>query len=213
MQLGSEESLAYVMGAYACAIQKSLSHEISHVIFEEAQKATEEEGVTRMMSDLITRYGKDGVRVGVVTNSLSKVAKSSAGRDLLDNFTTKFLGPIEETSVESYSEILKLPPDMVAKCAQPTFYTDRKNGAMNILLYDNGRNTLTRFYPGWLSNSLNASNRNERTAKAAFMDAIEDKAIALAAFSRYYRRCAEAEKAVTVLPIEKIKEYERQCLS
>ena len=212
LESGSEEALAYCAGAYSIGIQKSLSYPISHVIIEEAQKAAEEPGVVRMMSDLITRYGKDGVRLGLVTNSFDKVAKSPAGRDLLDNLTTKILGPITASSIGGLSQTLNIPLDLVEQCASKGFNTDKKEGRMNVLICDNERHTLATFNPGWLSISLSASNRNERESRRRFMAVIADKHIALVAFSMYLRSCFEQGQAVKVLSDSHIREFEKRCV-
>jgi hypothetical protein len=212
LEPGSEESLAYCAGAYASAIQKSLSYPISHVIVEEAQKAAEEPGVVKMMSDIITRYGKAGVRLGLITNSFDKVAQSQAGRDLLDNITTKFVGPITEASLGGLSQTLNIPMEMIEKCASPAFYTKTKTGRSNWLLVDNGRHTICSFHPGWVSAALSASNSNERASRRKFMAAISDKYTAIAAFTLYFRYCCEREQIVQTLSDSQIQEYEKQCL-
>ena len=211
LELGSEEALAYTSGAYASAIQKSLSHPISHVIIEEAQKAAEEPGVVQMMSDIVTRYGKAGVRLGLITNSFHKVAQSQAGRDLLDNITTKFVGPITESSLAGLSQTLNIPMDMIERCASPSFYTDPRKGKSNWLLVDNGRHTYCSFYPGWVSAALSASNSNERSARRRFMDVIADRPTAIAAFTLYYRHCCELIVQVRDLSEKQIREYEKRC--
>jgi hypothetical protein len=211
LESGSEEALAYCAGAYSIAIQKSLSHPISHVIVEEAQKAIKEPGVVRMMSDIITRYGKDGVRLGMVTNSFDDVADSEAGRALLNNITTKIIGPISEASIERLSQKLNIPLDLVEKCAGSAFYTDKKEGRMNVLLCDNGRHTFASFFPGWLSIALSASNRNERESRNQFLRVIGNKYVAIAAFSMYVRYSFERGLDLQVLPVEQIKEFERRC--
>jgi hypothetical protein len=211
LESGSEEALAYCAGAYSIAIQKSLSYPISHVIVEEAQKAIKEPGVVRMMSDIITRYGKDGVRLGMVTNSFDDIADSEAGKALLNNITTKIIGPVSEASVERLSQKLNIPLDLVEKCASSSFYTDRKEGRMNVLLCDNGRHTFASFYPGWLSIALSASNRGERESRKRFFTVIENKYVAIVAFSMYIRYCFERGLEVQVLPSEQVKEFERRC--
>lgn len=211
LQPGSEESLAYCSGAYASAIQKSLSHPISHVIVEEAQKAAEEPGVVKMMSDIITRYGKAGVRLGLVTNSFDKVAQSQAGRDLLDNITTKFVGSIAESSISSLSQTLNIPVEVLEKAATETFYANKKEGYSHWIVVDNGRHTLARYYPGWISAALSASNSNERAVRHRFMQVIEDKFVAIAAFSLYFRQCCERERIVQDLSDAAIKEFEQRC--
>jgi hypothetical protein len=212
LQPGSDESLAYCLGAYASAIQKSLSYPISHVMVEEAQKAAEEPGVVVMMSDIITRYGKAGVRLGLVTNSFDKVAQSQAGRDLLDNITTKFVGSITEASIGSLSQTLNIPVEVIEKAATESFYPNKQEGYSHWIVVDNGRHTLARFYPGWLSAALSASNSNERKVRQRFMDVIGDKHQAIAAFSLYFRQCCERELVLSDLPDELIKEFAKRCL-
>ncbi|NJM75577.1 MAG: hypothetical protein HC852_07130 [Acaryochloridaceae cyanobacterium RU_4_10] len=211
LKLGSEEARAFVLGAYACAIQKSIGHIISHVIFEECNSAAEDPAIVSMMSTLVTRMGKAGVRCGFITNSFKKLAESDAGRVLLDNIGLKFFGPIDSSSIPLLNETMAVPVDMLQKCAAPTFLTDKTQGKMNILVSENGRNTITQFFPGWISSALNASHRFEGEAKHAFFQTIPDKNVALSAFSLYFRACCETGKAVQVLPSETIKDYENLC--
>jgi hypothetical protein len=211
LESGSEEALAYCAGAYSVAIQKSLSYPISHVIVEEAQQAIKEPGVVRMMSDIITRYGKDGVRLGMVTNSFDDVADSEAGKALLNNITTKIIGPISGASIARLSQKLNIPLDLVEKCASSAFNTEKKEGRMNVLICDNERHTFASFNPGWLSIGLSASNRDERESRKRFMQVISDKHVALVAFSMYLRSCFEHGHEVKVLPDEQIQEFAKRC--
>ena len=212
LEMRSEEAFAYIAGAYSVAIQKSMSYPISHVIIEEAQEAIKEPSIVEMMKDIITRYGKDGVRLGLVTNSFDDVVDSEAGRALLNNITTKIIGPINAESVGSLSQKLNIPLDLVEKCATNAFNTERKEGRMNVLICDHERHTFATFNPGWLSIALSASNRNERESRARFMAVIVDKHIALMAFSMYLRSCFEQGEEVKTLSDSQIQEYETKCL-
>ncbi len=184
-----QESLAYSLAAYSSAIQKSLSHEISHVLIDEAQNLVTHTGVLKLASNLATKGGKDGVRLGIITNSFTRVAQSSAGADLLANISTKFVGRIEAGSIAPLSQELGIPYDLVSQCASTKFYTNRKEGYSNWLIQDYSKHTMGRWYAPWESVVLSASNANERHIKQWFFDRITDKHEALAACTRYFRDC------------------------
>ena len=184
-----QESLAYSLAAYSSAIQKSLSHEISHVLIDEAQNLVTHSGVLKLASNLATKGGKDGIRLGVITNSFTRVAQSEAGADLLANISTKFVGRIEAGSAEPLSQSLGIPRELVNQCASNKFYTNRKEGYSSWLIQDYSKHTMGRWYAPWESVVLSASNANERNIKQWFFDRIPDKHEALTACTRYFRDC------------------------
>jgi hypothetical protein len=193
-----QESLAYSLAAYSSAIQKSLSHEISHVFIEEAQNLVAHTGVLKLASNLATKGGKDGVRLGLVTNSFTRIAQSSAGADLLANINTKFVGRIEPGSVEPLAQSLGIPHEFLDKCASERFYTNRKEGYSNWLIQDYRKHTMGRWYAPWESVVLSASNANERHIKQWFFDRIPDKHEALTACTRYFRDCWQTGQDLVV---------------
>lgn len=211
LQAGSEESLAYCLASYSSAIQKSLSHKISHVIVEEAQTLAEFPGVLKIISDLATRGGKQGIRLGVITNSFDKVAESKAGKDLLNNLTTKLVGAIEPASIESIEKWLKIPRELVEQCAEETFAVNKKAGYTNWLIQDYQKHFICRRSPSWLSAALSSSNANERSVRGDFFKAIADKQMAIAAYAQWFRTCSESGKVVQPLSQDQILEVAQSC--
>lgn len=193
-----QESLAYSLAAYSSAIQKSLSYEISHVFIEEAQNLVTHTGVLKLASNLATKGGKDGVHLGLVTNSFTRISQSAAGADLLANINTKFVGRIETSSVEPLAESLGIPRELLNQCASEKFYMNRKEGYSNWLIQDYKKHTMGRWYAPWESVVLSASNANERHIKQWFFDRIPDKHEALAACTRYFRDCWQTGQDLVV---------------
>lgn len=203
-----QESLAYSLAAYSCAIQKSLSYEISHVLIEEAQNLVTHTGVLKLASNLATKGGKDGIRLGLITNSFTRVAQSTAGADLLANINTKFVGRIEVGSVEPLAQSLGIPRDLLNNCASERFYMNRKQGYSNWLIQDYKRHTMGRWYAAWESVVLSSSNANERHIKQWFFDRIPDKHEALNACTRYFCYCWQTEQDLVVpQSLEQIQQF------
>jgi hypothetical protein len=144
------------------------------------------------------RVGKDGVRLGIITNSFTRVAQSAAGADLLANISTKFVGRIEAGSIEPLSQSLGIPRELVSQCASNKFYTNRKEGYSNWLIQDYAKHTMGRWYAPWESVVLSASNANERNIKQWFFDRIPDKHSALNACTRYFRDCWQTGQDLVV---------------
>jgi hypothetical protein len=210
LQAGSEESLAYCLAANSSAIQKSLSYPISHVIVEEAQTLAEFPGVLKIISDLATRGNQQGIRLGIITNSFATVAQSKAGRDLINNLSIKLIGRIEPGTVDGLSDCLKIPSEMLLKCTE--FTTNRQEGYTTWLIQANQKHFIARRYPSWLTASLSASYRFERSVRNDFFEAIEDRQMAIAAFCYWFRKCSEAGKDVQPLTQAQILEIAKSCL-
>lgn len=181
------ESLAYSLAAYSLAFQNSLKHPISHLIVEEGQNLADHPGVLKSVSYVATNGGKSGIRLGVITNSFTKIAQSSAGADLLANLNTKFVGPIEAASIDPLATTLGLSHELLSKCTSESFYMNRREGYSNWLIQDYNRHTLGKWYAPWESVVLSASNANERRIKQWFFDHYSDKYDALTACTRYFR--------------------------
>jgi hypothetical protein len=182
-----QESLAYSLAAYSAAIQKSLSHEISHVLIDEAQNLATHEGVLKLIERLSTTGGKSGIRLGLITNSFTRVSRSVAGASLLANLSTKFVGRIETATVDHLATDLGMPRELLNICASERFYLSRKEGYSNWLIQDYKKHTLGRWYAPWESVVLSSSNSNERNIKQWFFSYIPNKHDALTACTRYFR--------------------------
>lgn len=203
-----QESLAYSLAAYSSAIQKSLSYEISHVYIEEAQNLATHTGVLKLASNLATLGGKCGIRLGLITNSFTKVAQSAAGADLLANINTKFVGRIEAGSVEPLARSLGIPHELLNTCACERFYMNRREGYSNWLIQDYKRHTMGRWYAPWESVVLSSSNANERHIKEWFFDRIPDKHAALSACTRYFHYCWQTEQDLVVpQSLEQVQQF------
>ena len=211
IQLGTEESLCYASAAYATAIQKSLSHPISHLIFEEAHRAADDPGVLQMMSDAVTLYGKAGVRVGLVTNSFGSVARTKAGQALIDNLSLKFIGKIQAGSAQQLSQLLQIPIELICKCSSNNFVPDLKSGSSQWLVQDSGRHYLSTFYPGWMSLALSASNSHQRAVRQTFLTHTQDRSEALSAFTCYFRTYAERAQSMPMPSREIIERAQEKC--
>jgi hypothetical protein len=210
---GSEESLAYILAAYTNAMQASLNYEISHVCIEEAQSMTKYEGVLEIMHDIATRGGKAGIRLGLQANSFEGIVKSSAGAALIDNLQIKFIGTIEEGTIPSISENLKIPVELVKKCATESFAVNKKMGRSSWLVKVDSKHYYGHIYTPWMSAALNSSNSNERNTRKDFLKIIEDKHMAIAAYTFYFKKCLTTGQEVVRLPKEKVLEYLELCQS
>jgi hypothetical protein len=209
LQAGSEESQAYCLSAYVNAIQKALSHPISHVIVEEAQYFADFPGVLKIISDIATRGNQQGIRLGIITNSFDKVAQTQAGRDLINNLPIKIIGGIQPGTVERLSDCLKIPHEMLEKCTE--FVTNRQQGYTTWMLQINQKHYIARRFPSWFSSSLAASFKFERDVRNTFFETIDDKQLAIAAFCYWFRKCSEAGKTVQPLEKAQIKEIAKLC--
>jgi hypothetical protein len=194
-------------------MQASLNHEISHVDIEEAQSMTKYEGVLEIMQDIATRGGKAGIRLGLQANSFDGIVKSSAGAALIDNLQIKFIGTIEEGTISSISENLKIPAELVKKCATESFAVNKKMGRSSWLVKVDSRHYYGHIYTPWMSAALNSSNSNERNTRKDFLKIIEDKHLAIAAYTLYFKKCLTTGQEVLRLPEEKVLEYLELCRS
>lgn len=211
VEFGTEDALAYCAAAYTSAMQKSLSHPISHLIFEEAHKVADEPGVLQMMSDSITMLGKSGVRTGIVTNSFAAVAKSKAGQNLIDNLTTKFIGKIQPGSAQNLSKLLQIPIELMKICSNDNFNPIRKAGCSQWLVFDGGKHTIARLHPGWMSLALGLSNSDQGLIKQKFFELISDPVVAIRAFTLYFRHCCESEIDLVCPEADVIERYAKKC--
>jgi len=217
---GSEESSAYILSANTYAVQASLNHDISHMIFEESQNLADYPDILRVIADKAARGGKDGIRLGIVTNSFNKIAQTHEGQVLKDNLQVKFIGSIQPDSIHNLADLktgFDIPINILSKCSRSSFSVDKKEGCSSWLIKIDNRYYFGRIYTPWIIAALNASNVHERKCRKVFSDVIEggglgDKHDAIAAFAYYFKVCAQTSRELRILQREQIIGYLEKCL-
>ena len=68
---------------------------------------------------------KAGIRVLLAAQDPNTLANSQSGPKIIQNISTRLIGRIQPVAQESFIEILKLAPDIIARNASKTFYPSK----------------------------------------------------------------------------------------
>ena len=99
------------------------------------------------------------------------LANSPAGAKIIQNISTRFIGRIQPVAQQSFVEILKIDPQIIARNAGKNFYPAKEGLYSQWLLDEQSTYTFVRYYSPPLLLAVVANNPNETAARQAFMAA------------------------------------------
>jgi hypothetical protein len=98
--------------------------------------------------------------------------------------TTRLVGRIQPTAVDSFVEILKYPKEVIARNASESFFPKKEGMYSQWLVDDRGTYTAARYYPGYVLLAAVANNPDEQAMRSAAMKRHGNKFVGLNQFSR-----------------------------
>ncbi|WP_218082500.1 hypothetical protein [Anthocerotibacter panamensis] len=183
--LSSEEDAAVLaLSAYSAALRRALSSPASIFFIDEAPILFEFSEISSLVGRLCANGAKAGVRVILSAQDPDTVYKSVAASKIIQNLSTRLVGRIQPTALDSFERILKYPRDIITRNATEAFFPKKEGIYSQWLLDDNGAYTYCRYYPAYVQLAAVANNPNEQSARTEAMRQSEDKYEGIARFSR-----------------------------
>lgn len=183
--LSSEEDAAILaLSAYSAALRRALAAPASVFFIDEAPILFEFNEISSLVGRLCANGAKAGVRVILSAQDPDTVAKSVAASKIIQNLSTRLVGRIQPTAIDSFERILKYPREIISRNASEAFFPKKEGIYSQWLLDDNGTYTYCRYYPAYVQLAAVANNPDEQSARTQAMQQHNDKYEGIAHFSK-----------------------------
>ncbi|HEY9708799.1 MAG TPA: hypothetical protein V6D48_11405, partial [Oculatellaceae cyanobacterium] len=183
--LSNDEDAAILsLSAYSAALRRALAAPASVFFIDESPILFEYDSIAALVGRLCANGAKAGIRVILSAQDPDTIARSPSGAKIFQNLTTRLIGRIQPTAVDSFVEILKYPPEIISRNATESFFPRKEGVYSQWLLDDNGIFTHTRFYPSYPLLAAVANNPDEQAARSAVFARHSNKLMAMSEFSR-----------------------------
>lgn len=179
-----DDAAVLALAAYSAALRRTLSYPESLFFIDEFSVLLEWDEIGQLVSRLTANGAKAGIRVLLAAQDPNTLANSKAGPKIIQNISTRLIGRIQPVAQESFVEILKLAPEIVARNASKTFYPSKEGLYSQWLLDESATTTYVRYYSPPILLAVVANNPHETVARQAFLDFYGDPYRGLVAFSK-----------------------------
>ncbi len=179
-----DDAAVLALAAYSAALRRTLSYPESIFFLDEFSVLLEWEEIGQLVARLTANGAKAGIRVLLAAQDPNTLANCKAGPKIIQNISTRLIGRIQPVAQDSFVEILKLAPDVIARNASKTFYPSKEGLYSQWLLDESATQTFVRYYSPPLLLAVVANNPNETAARKAFLDYYGDPYQGLVAFSQ-----------------------------
>ncbi|ACK71586.1 conserved hypothetical protein [Gloeothece citriformis PCC 7424] len=180
----NEDAAILSLSAYSAALRRALSSPASIFFIDEAPILFEFEQIANLVGRICANGAKSGIRVILSAQDPDTIAKSKAASKILQNLTTRLIGRIQPTALDSFVDILKYPKEIIARNAGESFFPRKEGIYSQWLLDDNCNYTFCRYYPGYEQLAVVANNPHEQLSRQKAMNRYHDKYEAISAFAR-----------------------------
>ncbi|KYC36727.1 hypothetical protein WA1_44420 [Scytonema hofmannii PCC 7110] len=180
----NEDAAILSLSAYSAALRRALSSPSSIFFIDEAPILFEFEQIASLVGRICANGAKAGIRVILSAQDPDTIAKSKAASKILQNLSTRLIGRIQPVAVDSFTNILKYPREIIVRNASESFFPRKEGVYSQWLLDDNGIYTFCRYYPGFEQLAVVANNPNEQSARTETMQRYSDKYEAISVFAR-----------------------------
>jgi len=185
--LSNDEDAAILsLSAYSAALRRALAATASIFFIDESPILFEYDSISALVGRLCANGAKSGVRVILSAQDPDTIAKSPSSAKIFQNLTTRLIGRIQPTAVDSFVQILKYPREIIGRNATESFFPKKEGIYSQWLLDDNGIYTYARYYPSYNLLATVANNPQEQLARSEALRRHpgQDKLVALTEFSR-----------------------------
>ncbi|MDF5722995.1 MAG: hypothetical protein PUP91_21480 [Rhizonema sp. PD37] len=190
--LSNDEDAAILsLSAYSAALRRALAAPASVFFIDESPILFEYDSIAALVGRLCANGAKAGIRVILSAQDPDTIAKSSAGAKIFQNLTTRLIGRIQPTAVDSFVSILKCPAEIIGRNATESFFPKKSGIYSQWLLDDAGVFTFCRYYPALNLLATVANNPHEQAQRTVALARHTDKFVALTEFSK---QLVESEK-------------------
>ncbi|MGB7443436.1 MAG: hypothetical protein WA919_20415 [Coleofasciculaceae cyanobacterium] len=183
--LSNDEDAAILsLAVYSAALRRSLAAPASIFFIDESPILFEYATIAALVGRLCANGAKAGIRVILSAQDPNTIAKSPSAAKIFQNMTTRLVGRIQPTAVDSFVEILKYPHSIIGRNATESFFPKKEGIYSQWLLDDNGIYTYCRYYPGYPLLAAVANNPEESAARQQSLARYPNKLVAMTEFSR-----------------------------
>ncbi len=183
--LSNDEDAAILsLSAYSAALRRALAARASVFFIDESPILFEYDSIAALVGRLCANGAKAGIRVILSAQDPDTIAASPSGAKIFQNLTTRLIGRIQPSAVDSFVQILKYPREIIGRNATESFFPKKSGFYSQWLLDDNGIFTFCRYYPAFNLLAAVANNPDEQAQRTAAMQQHHDKFVGLTEFSK-----------------------------
>ena len=156
--VGNAEDMAVIATvAYTTALRRAYGHKASVFFMDEVSTLVKFKALSLMLGKTTAIGAKAGIRVILAGQEVHSIETSAGGKQILANCDIKLVGRIQPESLDSISEVLKVPTELLAPNLTNSYTPNTGWGYSNWLLLDGRSFTWTRIYasPGTLAAVVN----------------------------------------------------------
>ena len=180
-----EDAAILSLAVYSAALRRSLAARASIFFIDESPILFEYETVAALVGRLCANGAKSGIRVILSAQDPDTISKSPSAAKIFQNLTTRLVGRIQPTAIDSFVNILKCPREVISRNATEAFFPKKEGIYSQWLLDDGGTYTYCRFYPGYPLLAAVANNPDESQQRSeALAKHPENRLFGMAEFSR-----------------------------
>ncbi|MBW4444460.1 MAG: hypothetical protein KME10_25210 [Plectolyngbya sp. WJT66-NPBG17] len=178
-----DDASILALAAYSAALRRTLSHQESIFFIDEFSILLEWQEIGQLVARLTANGAKAGIRVLLAAQDPNTLATSKAGAKIIQNISTRLIGRIQPVAQQSFIDILKVEPSIIARNAGKNFYPAKEGMYSQWLLDEQSTYTFVRYYSPPILLAVVANNPHETAARRAFMNYYCDSYKGLVAFA------------------------------
>jgi hypothetical protein len=183
--LSNDEDAAILsLSAYSAALRRALAAPASIFFIDESPILFEFDAIAALVGRLCANGAKAGIRVILSAQDPDTIAKSPSGSKIFQNLTTRLIGRIQPTAIDSFANILKYPQEIISRNATESFFPKKESFYSQWLLDDNGIFTFSRYYPAFNLLAVVVNNPKEQEQRTLVLSKYPDKFVAITVFSK-----------------------------
>jgi TraM recognition site of TraD and TraG len=165
--------------AYGTALRRAYGSSKSVLLLDEAAVLLKYPSLSLMIGKLLAIAAKAGIRVMLAAQEVDSIESSAGGKQILANCDLKLVGRLQPEAVDSISEVLKVPYELLQDNITKVYEPNKGWGYSNWLFLDGRSYTRVRIYssPGSLAAVVN--NPHEVKRRQELLDAAENPILGL----------------------------------
>ena len=179
-----QDAAILALSAYSAALRRALSSTKSIFFIDESPILFQFDDVSALVARLCANGAKAGIRVVLSGQDPDTIAQSPSASKILQNLSTRLIGRIQPTAIESFVRYLNYPRAVISRNAGESFFPKREGVYSQWLLDDSGIYTFARFYPSYEQLAAVANNADEQECRTAFLEVLPNRYEALSAFAQ-----------------------------
>ena len=180
----NDDAAILSLSAYSAALRRALSSRASIFFIDESPILFEYDSIAALVARLCANGAKAGIRVILSAQDPDTIAASPSGAKIFQNLTTRLVGRIQPTAIDSFTRILKFPHSIISQNATESFFPKKKEFYSQWLVDDNGVFTFSRYYTPFNLFATVANNPSEQEQRTILLNKHADKFIAITELSK-----------------------------